>query len=61
MDIEKIAKQYGKPVSEFRVRLNGKIEWVCEHGIGHTVWYPKGSDGVHACDGCCHKLKKKGE
>lgn len=35
-------------------REDGRIEWQCkDHSIGHTVWYPKGSDSVHGCDGCC--------
>lgn len=25
-----------------------RIEWVCDHGIGHH-------QGVHGCDGCCAK------
>lgn len=33
-------------------REDGRMEWVCEHGIGHTIWYPEGSDGLHGCDGC---------
>ena len=58
MEIEKIAKKYNKPVDEFLQRIEGRIEWICEHGVGHTVWFPKGSDAVHGCDGCCRKLKK---
>ena len=38
-------------------RMDGRLEWVCSHGIGHTVWHPKGSDFVHGCDGCCKKVK----
>ena len=34
-------------------REDGRIEWVCKHGIGHTVYYPEWSDGVHGCDRCC--------
>lgn len=36
-------------------RADGRIEWVCPHGVGHTIHAP--SDGkwayVHGCDGCC--------
>lgn len=44
------------PIQE---RLDGRIEWVCDHGVGHTVWYPKGSDAVHGCDGCCNDICRK--
>lgn len=59
MNIEIIAKKYNRPNKEFLRRADGRIEWICEHGIGHTVWFPKGSDGTHGCDGCCLKLKKE--
>ena len=39
-------------------RADGRIEVVCAHGIGHTIWYPKsmGKHGsVHGCDLCCCK------
>lgn len=41
-------------------RMDGKIEWICEHGIGHTIAVPKqyAKDKwawVHICDGCCKK------
>lgn len=57
MNIEEIAKKYNRPIKEFQYRMDGRIEWVCEHGIGHTVWFPKGLDDRHTCDGCCDKLK----
>lgn len=56
MRIEHLAKLYNKPTEEFSRRADGRIEWVCEHGVGHTIWYPKHSDSVHGCDGCCKKL-----
>lgn len=36
-------------------REDGRIEWICYHGIGHTVFSPiKGKYAfVHGCDGCC--------
>ena len=36
-------------------RMDGRVEWKCEHGVGHTVYYPEGSDDTHGCDGCCGK------
>ncbi len=43
------------------VRMNGVIEWQCEHGIGHpvghvTAW--REHYGVHGCDGCCQDIPK---
>ena len=57
--IKELAKKYNKSEEDFLLRGDGRIEWICEHGIGHTVWFPKGSDGVHGCDSCCSKLKEK--
>lgn len=57
MEIGLIANKYGLDKKEFLERADGRIEWVCKHGVGHTVWYPKGSDATHGCDGCCRNLK----
>jgi hypothetical protein len=41
--------------SELNYREDGRIEWVCKHGIGHTIFAPKqmGKAGfIHGCDGC---------
>jgi len=48
-------------------RADGRVEWVCEHGVGHTImipdWVKKKSKELqdawwlHGCDGCCSKLK----
>ena len=32
---------------ELHIRIDGRIEYDCEHGVGHG--------GVHGCDGCCRK------
>lgn len=58
MEIKTIAKKYNLPEDQFLRRMDGRIEWICEHGIGHTVWFPEGSDATHGCDSCCIKLKK---
>jgi len=46
-----------------QMRGDGRLEWVCEHGIGHTIAVPtnwprpdKGKPDyryIHGCDGCC--------
>lgn len=28
------------------IREDGRVEFICEHGIGHGLH-------VHGCDGCC--------
>jgi len=39
------------------VRGDGRVEWICIHGVGHPVYDPNagGNDyaGRHGCDGCC--------
>ncbi len=57
--IIEMSKKYNKPVEEFLLRMDGRVEWTCEHGVSHTVWYPKGSSATHGCDFCCSKLKKE--
>ena len=62
MQIKPIAIKLKLPEKEFNKRADGRIEWVCEHGVGHTVWAPTeyGPSGyVHGCDGCCDEIYKK--
>ena len=49
--------------NDLLVRVDGRIEWTCPHGIGHTVFVPKQYDHipawwVHGCDGCCDGMKE---
>ena len=49
---------------ELGLRLDGRIEWVCEHGVGHTVWVePKYAKinawWSHGYDKCCDTKKFK--
>jgi len=49
--------------SNIKQRADGRVEWVCDHGIGHTIAVPtnwprpdKGKPDyryIHGCDGCC--------
>ena len=55
---ESLAKKFNLDIKDLNERLDGRIEWVCEHGIGHTIWHPKNSSGVHGCDGCCKKINE---
>lgn len=48
---------------KFVLRLDGRIEWICDHGIGHPVWFADKADkawGIHRCDGCCEDAPKSG-
>ena len=56
---ESLAKKFNLNIKDLNERLDGRIEWICKHGIGHTIWYPKNSTGTHGCDGCCRELKKR--
>lgn len=63
MKIEEIAKKYNRPMNEFLQRSDGRIEWICKHGVGHTVYSPINHPSWyrHGCDGCCEKLKQGGK
>ena len=44
-------------------RADGRKEWICEHGVGHTIEVPeehkdKSSWWSHGCDGCCNRGNK---
>lgn len=46
------------------IREDGRLERLCEHGIGHTVGHFDGKEvgkpywDVHGCDGCCRNYVK---
>ena len=52
-----IAKKYNVLEEDLMYRNDGRIEWICKHGIGHTLYNPD-NFGVHGCDGCCNKIKE---
>ena len=35
-------------------RIDGRIEWICEHGCGHTIYAPPNMGFTHGCCGCCN-------
>lgn len=38
------------------LREDGRVEWICPHGVGHPIGHiSKWMDWmwVHGCDGCC--------
>lgn len=45
-------------MSNIFYRTDGRVEWLCPHGVGHTIAVPAAhvdSDArwTHGCDGCC--------
>lgn len=38
-------------------RLDGRLEWKCEHGTGHTI-FSMNDHWTHGCDGCCKDLTR---
>ncbi|MFW6046329.1 MAG: hypothetical protein ACOCP4_00800 [Candidatus Woesearchaeota archaeon] len=55
-----VAKEYNVDVNELQWRNDRRVEWVCEHGVGHTLWSLHG-DYIHGCDGCCRKIIRNKE
>ena len=59
--LKEFAKLYNRSIEEFQYRLDGRIEFVCSCGVGHTVYSPyEDGNGVHGCcsNMCCIKLRK---
>lgn len=43
------------------IREDGRVEWLCSHGIGHCIGHVKEWKkwmGVHGCDGCCVEAER---
>lgn len=58
--VRKTGKLGSTPGRGFVNRGDGRIEKLCEHGVGHPVeWVGKGPEpewaGIHGCCGCCSK------
>lgn len=53
--IKEVANAYKVGVDELQYRGISRIEWICEHGVGHTIWSPF-NFFEHGCDGCCQKI-----
>jgi hypothetical protein len=47
----------GTKEEDYLVRADGRVEWRCSHGIGHTVYASPFSDFIHGCDRCCKNIK----
>lgn len=40
------------------IREDGRVERICDHGVGHPIGHVQvwqGWMGVHGCEGCCLK------
>lgn len=57
-EIEKMFIKANPKVSDKDLlwRADGRLEWLCSHKSGHTVYASKYNDFVHGCDGCCKKI-----
>jgi hypothetical protein len=42
--------------NNLNIREDGRVEYICNHGVGHTLYSPS-EDYTHGCDGCCKDLK----
>jgi hypothetical protein len=45
----------------YLIREDGRVERLCEHGIGHCVGHLRRWEkwmGVHGCDGCCREYEE---
>lgn len=50
----------GKTGPDILLRLDGRVEQLCVHGVGHTICvkackYPY---WTHGCDGCCQDFAR---
>lgn len=60
MTIKEISTRLNLPIKTLQTREDGRVEWLCSHGIGHTIYNPndKGTYAfVHGCDGCCNNIE----
>lgn len=45
--------------SDFVLRANDRIEWICSCGTGHTIYAPKDKHGYrNYVHGCCYNRHK---
>ena len=61
--MKKTEKAHPKKTDKNIIREDGRIEWVCEHGVGHPVGHvTKWVDwmGIHGCCGesCCYEHQR---
>ena len=56
--IKELSQESGMSEKRFTTRADGRIEWTCKHGVGHTVAVPRGHQDSSAwwSHGCCHKF-----
>lgn len=58
--VEEFKKKFGHlEMKNIHFRLDDRVEWICEHGIGHTIFDVANQPRIHGCDGCCSKLEKR--
>lgn len=50
--IDDLCKKYKIKKKDIIVRSDGRIEWLCEHGVGHPIYAPN-DNYIHGCNGNC--------
>lgn len=40
---------------DLKWRFDGRLEWICSHKYGHTIYDPCDIFS-HGCDGCCCEI-----
>ena len=50
--------------AQYCFRMDGRVEFICEHGIGHTIHVPEKytKDWAwwsHGCCGCCSGVREE--
>lgn len=47
-------------LTRYCFRMDGRVEFICEHGVGHTLHNPNDWGKwtmSHTCDGCCEGVE----
>jgi hypothetical protein len=58
-EVEKMLIKLNKQIKKVDLlwRADGRLEWLCEHRVGHTVFATQ-LNFSHGCDGCCKEIHK---
>jgi hypothetical protein len=58
-----LARRQAALLRGYTIRTDGRIERVCQHGVGHTIGHinkaleQESWVFTHGCDGCCHTFE----
>ena len=54
--------KYSEKVEDnLNMRIDGRVEWICKHGVGHTIYAPTGEEWefIHGCCRCCEGKREE--